>query len=176
MKLVGLFLWRQSYTERIAVGTFSRLRRGLLLTPEERRQTEQFMAEEMSHGDSLRQAARGYIVVRPAEAWPGFTPIGLSEPLALTTTYLGERLMTPTFRLLQRAFDQLGDHETAALYRLIEREEAQHVAWARSVLRRLRREEPSVAAEIRAFMRSHVVVRAFRRVAPDERWIREMAA
>lgn len=170
---VGLFLWRQSYTERIAVGTFARLIRSSLLTSEETRSAAAFMWEEMDHADCLRARAREYVRERP-EQWPGFTPSRLPDHLALATTYIGERLMAPGFGLVIRAFQRFGDDETTRLYERIEIEEAPHIAWGHAVMRRLRADW-QIAQDVRAFMRAREVMGAYKRVAPDQRWIREAA-
>jgi hypothetical protein len=168
---LGLFLWRNSISERVAVGVFQRLRLGQLLRPEERQPLERFIADEIRHGDQLRACARQYLPARPDAAAPIVVTAGMPEPLAFAVVAIGERLSAPAFGVARDVFADLGDGETSGVYRRIVLEEAEHIAWGKGVLARIYREGGPAAEAILAYRRSHASAEQYRATRPDREWL-----
>jgi hypothetical protein len=172
---IGALLWRASFGERRAIGIFGRLRRGQLLTAEERAPLERMMDEEVGHGNLLRACAKRYLPARieiPTTTIMLYPAHRTPEHQLVAFIHAAERYETPGMKLAHRMFRQLGDTETAAVYERLMAEEPSHIAWSRSVLCRLR--AAGMAGDPAAVRRP--VIAAYK-VARRTRWfLRDVAA
>lgn len=135
---IGMMLWRGSFGERRAIGIFGHLRRGALLTAEEREPLEQIMDEEVGHGNLLRACAKRYVPVRIEIPRPLYPVRVTPEHQLVAAIHAAERYESPGLVLARALFERLGDRDAVATYTRLIAEEPGHIAWSRKVLTRLR--------------------------------------
>jgi hypothetical protein len=165
---IGTMLWRGSFSERRGIGVFGRLRRGALLTHEERLPLERIMDEEVDHGNLLRACAKRYIPARVEIRPAPYGPVKLlSEARLVATINAAERYETPGLGLGRAFFQRLGDADAVAAFDRLIADEPEHIAWSNAVLLRLRREHPEWMEELTAARRP--LIAAYKAVRP-ERW------
>jgi hypothetical protein len=161
-------LWRGSFSERRGIGVFGRLRRGTVLTHDERLPLAQIMDEEVDHGNLLRACAKRYIQARVEIRPAPYGPVRLlSEARLVATINAAERYETPGLVLGRAVFQRLGDGDAVAAFDRLIVDEPGHIAWSNAVLRRLRREHPEWAADLAEARRP--LLAAYKAVRP-ERW------
>lgn len=169
---IGMMLWRGSFGERRAIGIFGHLRRGALLTAEEREPLEQIMDEEVGHGNLLRACAKRYVPGRIEIPRPLYPVRSTPEHQLVAAIHAAERYESPGLVLARALFERLGDRDAVATYTRLIAEEPGHIAWSRKVLTRLRA-IPDLRADLIAVRRP--LLNAYK-TARAARWFLRAAA
>lgn len=165
---LGVYLWRSSYTENIACSVFEKLARWDWLDREERAQAATFAAEELNHSVMLRRLAKEILPQRPdADLRPLTVP---RDPwTALAGVSQAERLSLAGFVHMIELGTRLRHSDMVRAYGQILAEEFPHLAWGRSVLKRIRLDDGK-RRDVQAYLATHPIAAEYRQVATERPW------
>lgn len=165
---LGVYLWRSSLTEQVAAGCFEKCARWDYLSAAEQAMARLFAQQERDHATLLKALGQEYIRERPDRFLrhlgvpddPWTILIGVSQ---------AERISFVGFEKMAALGRRLGHDGMVAAYERITREEREHLAWGRPLIRRIFA-DPRYRESARTYAKTHPIAREYRAVRQERPW------